>query len=152
MSKKIGPSFYSELQAAGVQDWRFSWSCDDGVITFSSDMADDQQALVQSVYEAHDPTKQVGDPDPETTLTNALQEKMDATARSFNYDSLATAITYRGDPNPKFAAEAEAFFQWRSAVWTTAYAVLDDVKAGKRPFPTIDEAISMMPALNLPAE
>lgn len=83
-------------------------------------------------------------------LTAAVQTAMDAQARALGYDDIKTAITYRGDPNPKFAAEAEAFFTWRSAVWTQAYAHLALVQAGEVPMPTVEEAIAMMPALELP--
>ncbi|MDR6455488.1 hypothetical protein [Variovorax paradoxus] len=88
-------------------------------------------------------------PDPVPSLVSGLQALMDAQAKALGYDDLKTAITYRGDPNPKFAAEAEGFFVYRSGVWTTAYAYLARVKAGEVPFPTLDEAIAMMPALNI---
>lgn len=87
--------------------------------------------------------------DPVPVLVSALQGLMDAKARTYGYDDLKTAITYRGDPNPRFAAEAEGFFVWRSGVWTTAYAHLARVKAGEATFPTLDEAIAMMPPLTI---
>lgn len=86
--------------------------------------------------------------DPEAIIravTVTIQARMDAAARDRGYDDLKTAITYRGDPNPKFAAEAEAFFVWRSAVWTKAYAVL-----ATGAIPTLPEAIALMPLLELP--
>jgi hypothetical protein len=84
-------------------------------------------------------------------LTAALQGEMDARARALGYDDIKTAITYRGDPNPKFAAEAEGLFVWRSAVWTQAYALLAHVQQGQAQFPTIEEAVAMMPALVIDA-
>lgn len=80
-------------------------------------------------------------------LTAALQGELDARARALGYDDIKTAITYRGDPNPKFDAEAQALFVWRSAVWTQAYALLAQVQQGQAQFPTIEEAVAMMPAL-----
>jgi hypothetical protein len=76
-------------------------------------------------------------------LVNALQTRMDAEAHALGYDDLKTAITYRGDPNPKFAAEAEGFFVWRSAVWTDAYARLasGDIPA------SVEDALAAMPEL-----
>lgn len=60
-------------------------------------------------------------------IVNTVQEYMDSFAKSKganrNYDTVQSAITYRGDPNPVFAAEAEAFFQFRSAVWTHVRAL-----------------------------
>lgn len=83
-------------------------------------------------------------------VTSALQAELDAEAQAFGYDDIKTAITYRGDPNPKFAAEAEAFFVKRSQTWTNAYVYLDRVEAGEVPMPTAQEAVAMMPALVLP--
>lgn len=82
-------------------------------------------------------------------LVAALQAEMDRVAREYRYDDLKTAITYRGDPNPRFSAEAEGFFQWRSAVWTFAYAYMDEVLAGEKDLPTVQEAIGMLPELNI---
>jgi hypothetical protein len=84
-----------------------------------------------------------------TGLVSGLQALMDTRARTYGYDDLKTAITYRGDPNPRFAAEAEGFFVWRSGVWTTAYTHLARVQAGEVDFPTLDEAIAMMPPLTI---
>ncbi|WP_399696620.1 hypothetical protein [Xenophilus sp.] len=91
-------------------------------------------------------------PNPEAAVADvvaALQAAMDAEAQTFGYDDIKTAITYRGDPNPKFAAEAEAFFVKRSKTWTQAYALLAEVQAGEAPMPTAAEAVAMMPALDL---
>lgn len=88
-------------------------------------------------------------PDPVPALISALQAAMDEDARSYGYDDIKTAITYRGDPNPTFAAQAEAFFVWRSAVWTQAYALLAQVQRGLAELPTVQEAIDMMPVLQI---
>jgi hypothetical protein len=91
------------------------------------------------------PARKPAEPvDPKPALIAAVQAALDEGARAQGYDSIASAITYRGDPNPKFAAEAEAFFLWRSAVWTKAYELL---AAGD--LPTIEEAIALMPPLNI---
>lgn len=74
---------------------------------------------------------------------------MDVAARARGYDDLMAAISYRGDKNAKFAEEAEAFFEWRSDTWTTAYAVLADVQAGLRDLPSIDEALALIPPLDM---
>lgn len=89
------------------------------------------------------------EPDPVGILTAALQGEMDARARALGYDDIRTAITYRGDPNPVFAAQAESLFVWRSDVWTQAYALLAQVQQGLAQFPTVEEAIAMMPVLQI---
>lgn len=80
-------------------------------------------------------------------LVKGLQGKLDQAAQALGYDSIATAITYRGDPNPRFDAEANGLFAFRSGTWTTAYAYLERVKLGEVSFPTLEEAIAMMPEL-----
>lgn len=54
--KQIGPSFASEIQAAGLSGLPFSWGSD-GVIEFDASMTAAQIKSVQSVYAAHDPSK-----------------------------------------------------------------------------------------------
>lgn len=75
---------------------------------------------------------------------------MDAKARERRYDSIQTAVTYRDDPNPVFAAEAQALFAWRSAVWTAAFAILAEVEAGTRPFPGEADFLAELPPLVWP--
>lgn len=54
--KPIGPSFVSELEAAGVADRPFGWSVT-GDLCFMPDMDPKDIAAVEAVYAAHDPTK-----------------------------------------------------------------------------------------------
>lgn len=51
---KIGPTFTEELRAAGVSDFRFSWSGNTGVIDFHPDFPDDERKKVEAVLAAHD--------------------------------------------------------------------------------------------------
>ncbi len=56
MAIKIGPTFASELQAAGLVGLPFSWGAD-GVIQFDPSMPKAQVDAVKAVYAAHDPAK-----------------------------------------------------------------------------------------------
>ncbi|OCP05267.1 hypothetical protein BC374_16385 [Ensifer sp. LC13] len=76
----------------------------------------------------------------------AIQAHLDAKARERQYDGIHTAIGYRDDPNPNFAAEATALFAWRSAVWTFSSAELAKVMAGERPQPTVAEFMGELEA------
>lgn len=89
-------------------------------------------------------------PPSQTQIVAALQTELDRVAGLYGYDDIRSAVSYRGDPNPKFAAEAEAFFVWRSDVWTTANAYAAQVAAGTAPYPSVPQAIAMMPPLGLP--
>ncbi|CAB3860588.1 hypothetical protein [Achromobacter denitrificans] len=55
MSKSIGLSFPSELQAAGLLGLPFSWN-ENGEVLFADSMTEEQRAAVMAVVLAHDPT------------------------------------------------------------------------------------------------
>ncbi|MCM2472166.1 hypothetical protein HGO38_01575 [Rhizobium sp. CG5] len=80
----------------------------------------------------------------------AIQAHMDATAKERLYDGIQTAVSYRDDPNPQFAAEANALFTWRSAVWTYATTELDAVLAGTRAQPSIEAFVAELPGFTWP--
>jgi hypothetical protein len=81
----------------------------------------------------------------EAQFSGVIQSHMDDTARSRRYDGIHAAISYRDDPNPQYAAEAQALFLWRSAVWTYSYAELDKVKTGLRGIPSLEDFIAELP-------
>lgn len=83
-------------------------------------------------------------------FTAAIQAHLDAKARERQYDGIQTATTYRDDPNPAFAAEGQALFAWRSAVWTYATAELVKVENGERAIPPIAVFLSELPAFVWP--
>jgi hypothetical protein len=53
MAKQIGPSFLSEIRAAGLWGLEFCWS-EDGRLEMDR-LTPEQRAAVLAVYEAHDP-------------------------------------------------------------------------------------------------
>lgn len=46
-----------------------------------------------------------------------IQARLDALAQDWGYDDAKSAVSYLGDPFPRFAAEAAAIRDWRSATW-----------------------------------
>ena len=86
----------------------------------------------------------------QATYTAAIQGHLDAKARERQYDGIQTAITYRDDPNPQFAAEGAALFIWRSAVWTYSTAELAKVLAGERERPSVAVFVAELPAFVWP--
>ncbi|SKA30956.1 hypothetical protein SAMN05428963_11390 [Consotaella salsifontis] len=86
----------------------------------------------------------------ESDYSRAVQAHLDAKARERRYDSIQAAVTYRGDPNAQFAAEAEALIAWRSAVWTYATAQLAAVEAGEREQPTVEAFLAELPVFEWP--
>ncbi|WP_434619168.1 hypothetical protein [Azospirillum sp. B2RO_4] len=80
----------------------------------------------------------------------AVQRHLDAAVSERNYASAAAAVSYVGDPNPRWDAEGRAVLAWRSAVWTACFAALDAVLAGKRPPLTPKEMVAELPPLVWP--
>lgn len=77
---------------------------------------------------------------------SALQSVLDAGAQAWGYDSIVTAVSYVGDPDPQFSAEALALRQWRSDVWRWSIAQEASITAGITPAPaSVDEFVSSAP-------
>jgi hypothetical protein len=84
----------------------------------------------------------------------AIDAHLDAKAKEYKYNNVYTMISYCNDPNPKFANEAESMFVWRSNVWTTANALVEDylesVGLGNNPtIPTVESVIASLPEFEL---
>jgi hypothetical protein len=79
----------------------------------------------------------------------AVEAEMNRQAAIRKYDSIKSAALRAGYPGP-FHDEGVAYATWMDACYSKAYAVLAEVDAGQRPMPTPEEAVAMMPALNLP--
>ncbi len=85
-------------------------------------------------------------------LTAAIQERLDAFARTRLYDGIQSASTYAASGNPAFAAEGRRCVALRDDTWAAAYVLLDAVLAGARPAPTLEELWAELPALTWPEE
>jgi hypothetical protein len=82
----------------------------------------------------------------------AIQSHMDRKAQELGYDGINSAVTYADEPAvAKFQAEGIAFREWRSLVWQAGYAYLAEIQTGAKPMPTVEEAIALLPPLELPS-
>lgn len=82
-----------------------------------------------------------------TAFTRAIEDHIEATAQAKSYSSAVSCASYVADPNPVWAAEAQAFIAWRSAVWTRVFELLAEVQMGKRAVPTIAQLIAELPEM-----
>lgn len=89
-------------------------------------------------------------PPTEQDYVMAVQNMLDAKAQERNYDNIASACTYDGDPDPIFSAEGAACKAWRSAVWRRCYEDLAKVQSGEMAQPTIEEFLASLPTLTWP--
>lgn len=74
--KKIGPTFASELDAAGVLIIPMSWG-EDGDIQFSNSVTEKQRKTVLAVLDAHDPGKEIPVKDAKVKLAEFLAVNKD---------------------------------------------------------------------------
>lgn len=79
------------------------------------------------------------------------QSRLDAFARTRNYDSCLSACSYATSAVAKFAAEGQYCATQRDASWETLYEILAEVQAGTRPLPASFEEIEpLLPVLVWP--
>ena len=79
-------------------------------------------------------------------LTDAVQNWMDRRAQERGYDNIASACGYIQSTDAVFQAEAEVCVAWRDRVWRYCYNVLDEVMAGRRSIPTVEELLTELDA------
>ena len=85
-------------------------------------------------------------------FTAAIQARLDAFARTRNYDGILSACTYATSLVPKFKAEGQYCAEARDDTWVAAYGILASVNAGTRPMPAgVADIEADLPALAWPA-
>ena len=94
-------------------------------------------------------------PKPEPPLSaddfaNAIQNHVDATAKSKGYADGIALAGYSTSTIPAWSAEAQTFIAWRDQVWLYAYTELAKVQGGQREVPTIAELVGELPTINWP--
>jgi hypothetical protein len=100
-------------------------------------IAADQQAKAQAL---------------QASIVAAVQSRLDAFAKTRNYDGILSAATYAASTVPKFAQEGQYAVQARDATWATLYTILAEVQAGTRPTPSGYADIEAdLPVLEWPA-
>ena len=68
-------------------------------------------------------------------FTLAIQARLDAWARTRNYDGILSACTYATSSVAQFAVEGQQAVLLRDQTWAAAYEILAEVLAGTRPMP-----------------
>jgi len=84
-------------------------------------------------------------------IVKQIQLKLDAFARTRNYDSILSACTYATSNIPKFSTEGQYCVDARDSMWSAAYSVLADVNTGVIPIPeSISDIEHLLPQLSWP--
>jgi hypothetical protein len=82
--------------------------------------------------------------------SRAVQDHIDTTAGERDYGSAVSAASYATSKNAKWSGEAEAFIDWRDAVWVYVYTQLALVQSGDRTQPSVAELVAELPAIVWP--
>lgn len=74
--------------------------------------------------------------------------ELDRFAQTRGYDNIISLVSYRGDPSPRFADEAERAFQLRSKYWSNLTEFQENVVSGVIEFPrTVKGITDLFPTL-----
>ncbi|MDE2105942.1 MAG: hypothetical protein KGL39_52455 [Patescibacteria group bacterium] len=65
----------------------------------------------------------------------AVQNWLDTTAQSWQYESILSAASYAASTVQKFKDEAAALIAWRDAVWNACYTAEAAIQAGTQAMP-----------------
>lgn len=81
--------------------------------------------------------------------TNYAKDRLDAFVHERNYDSIATAVTYRDSAVPQFAHEANLAFGYRDQTYAALYQYLGKVQAAQVPVPiAVSDIEAILPVLS----
>lgn len=86
-----------------------------------------------------------------STITQATQDRLDAFARTRNYDNILSACTYATSKVTRFKAEGQYCVNARDATWAALYTFMEEVQGGTRAMPTsFSDVVSFLPTLEWP--
>ena len=80
-------------------------------------------------------------------LKESVRQRLDDFAATRGYDSMLSACSYATSSVPAFADEGRQCVTLRDATWSAWVKMLDDVAAGSRTLPTLDELLAELPTL-----
>lgn len=83
----------------------------------------------------------------EANYAQAIQAHIDSVAQSKQYGDGVSLASYASSTIAQWKNEADVFIAWRDAVWTYAFNLMEQVKAGQVPAPTIEEVIALLPQI-----
>jgi hypothetical protein len=82
--------------------------------------------------------------------TEAVQDRLDAFARTRGYDGIMSACSYANSKTTRFQVEGEYCLDVRDATWAKCYEVMGAVLAGEQDTPTLEELLETLPKLEWP--
>ena len=137
--------YYYRLNKDGsVLDWSQSKYCDECLSTDKEIVKAWDGAMYVYGSEPAEPVELVY-ARVQKQMTDAVQRALDSFAKTRGYDSIMSACSYGNSTDEQFKLEADYCIQLRDTTWRKGYAILSDVKAGKRPIPSVGDLLSELP-------
>lgn len=127
---EFGYAFLIETPAPAAMPWHY--------VTEGAPV-DNMQTWVQTPMSVEEITQ---------VCSNAVQSRLDAFAKTRNYDGIMSACTYAASSNLTFKAEGQRCADLRDDTWATCYLILNQVMSGNRTMPSLAELFSELPALS----
>lgn len=124
-----------------------AWSSAAG--EYVTDFPADRVTRIASEADLNDVLRPYGLALPAPTIDDyktAIQAHIDAVARAKDYENGFALAGYATDPYAAHADAAQAFINWRSAVWVFTFQTLAVVQSGELSQPTIPDLLAMLPA------
>lgn len=84
------------------------------------------------------------------SVQQAVQKRLDDFAHTRKYDGILSAATYATSTVPQFAAEGQYAVHARDTAWAACYRVMNDVRGGLRPMPSVEQVLAELPTLEWP--
>lgn len=81
--------------------------------------------------------------------SNAINNYLHSGAKKHNYFGIISACSYAVSTDPVFSNEGRKFVEWRDRVWNHFFTIMDNIKNGQRPLPSVKEVIESLPKLEL---
>lgn len=83
-----------------------------------------------------------------TDYENAIQQLIEETAQSKQYDTAANLASYVASTVPVWAAQAQTFVAWRDAVWQYTYQQLEQFQLGLIEQPSVADFLEELPTID----
>ena len=126
--RKLG-SWVEDAHTAEIMKWPLDNNISKNDLTFKPNATAGGIYYLKG-YEPAEETREEMIARRKAEIVNMVQNIIDETAQQKRYDDGLSCVSYEGDPDEEFNADAVAFKAWRGCCWRTCYNILNSVTAG----------------------
>ena len=134
----------AEINNAGISGSQKSGSC---MYVESGLLPRDEQGNVRTPFDQFVENPDLSNSMLQTEYELPIEDLMDKKAQEKRYKNADRLMVYTSSTNRQWKAEADEFVQWRDDMFAYCYQVLNDIAAGNRDVPTVQELLSELPEI-----